>query len=161
MLMRSAHSLAFPLLFLACSSSSQPSDALTTADSVAIRGVQAAYVSAWLADDTAGVLATLSLDAVLLPPGQLPIAGHSTIRDYWWPRDGSTTTITGFDWTIAELGGQRGMAFMRGVSTVDWVYVKDTVHQTMTARSANLTLLRRQDDGRWTITHQMWGPSLP
>jgi hypothetical protein len=38
--------------------------ALSAADSTAIGGVQAAYVAAWLADDTAGVLATLDTTAV-------------------------------------------------------------------------------------------------
>lgn len=151
------------LLFLsiACMSPSTASTDLTRADSAAIREVEAAYVEAWLADDTLGVLATLSPDAVLLPPRGLPVAGHATIREYWWPEDGSHTTITGFEWTVEQVGGQSGMAYTRGASTVSWVYVKDTLRQATTARSVNLTLLEQQEDGAWKITHQMWGPSLP
>jgi hypothetical protein len=69
-------------------------------DSMAIAQVQAAYVRAWLADDTAGVLATLDTGAVLLPPGHRPVQRHTAIRAYWWPEDGSHTRITGFTWDM-------------------------------------------------------------
>jgi len=151
----------FLLFVISCASPAADSPGLSVPDSTAVRAVEAAYVSAWLADDTAGVLATLTPDAVLLPPRALPLPSRSLIRAYWWPQDGSRTRITAFDWTIDEVGGQPPVAYTRGLSTVSWTYDKDTVHQTATVRSPNLTLLRRDPDGIWKITHQMWGPPLP
>ena len=134
---------------------------ISAQDSIAIRATQEAYVKAWLADDTAGVLATLSPQAVLLPPRSLPVRGHAAIRTYWWPQDGSRTRITAFDWEIQQLSGRQDLAYTRGIATLAWTYDKDTLHQASLSRSVNLSLLARQADGRWLITHQMWGPPLP
>jgi ketosteroid isomerase-like protein len=147
------------LLAVACREPSGGGAGLTAADSTAIRAVQAAYVRSWLADDTLGVLATLSPGAVLMPPGQEPVVGHAAIRAYWWPDDGSRTTIQRFEWPVEEIEGESGLAYTRGYSTLDWVYEKDSARQESTVRSANLTLLRRLD-GEWKITHQIWGPAI-
>jgi uncharacterized protein (TIGR02246 family) len=136
------------------------SRSLTSRDSGAIEAVRAAYVRAWLEDDTAGVLATLDSSAVLLPPGRLPVAGHAAIRAFWWPADGSRTTITAFDWSVDELAGTRELAYTRGVSSVGWRYEKDSVRSEQTTRSVSLTLLARGADGKWRILRQMWGPPL-
>jgi ketosteroid isomerase-like protein len=151
---------ALPALLAACTASSS-SSVLSPTDSTAIRGVQAAYVSAWLADDTTGVLATLDSAAVLLPPTHAPVIGANAIRGFWWPSDGSRTKITSFDWTMDEIAGTNQLAFTRGASTLAWTYDKDTVHQVSKSRNTNLTVLRRGADGRWRIARQMWSMSLP
>jgi uncharacterized protein (TIGR02246 family) len=135
--------------------------ALSRSDSVAIAGVQADYVRAWLADDTAGVLATMDKNAMLLPPGKMPVQGHDAIRAYWWPNDGSHTRITGFTWDVAEVLGGGSLAVARGLSTVSWTYTKDTTESASTVRNLGLTVLARGTDGQWRIVRQMWGPGLP
>lgn len=134
--------------------------ALSSADSAAIAGVQEAYVRAWLADDTAGVLATLEADAILLPPGREPVVGQEAIRAHWWPTDGSTTRITGFTLETAEVLGGGGVAVARGLSTVSWRYQKDTVRSEQTVQNISLSVLRRSPAGDWRIARQMWGPAL-
>lgn len=151
--------LSLALVF-ACGRDTHRGQGLTARDSADIEAVRAAYVKAWLADDTLGVLATLDTGAVLLPPGRLPLQGEREIRAFWWPDDGSRTTITAFDWTLDEMVGTGELAFTRGVSTVEWRYVKDTVRAEQTTRSTNLTILVRGADGRWRILRQMWGPPL-
>ncbi len=150
--------LPFLVIAYAGCSSTAP---LSATDSTAIRGVQAAYVSAWLADDTTGVLATLDSAAVLLPPTHAPVIGARAIRGFWWPSDGSRTKITSFDWTMDEIAGTNQLAFTRGVSTLAWNYDKDTLHQVSKSRNTNLTVLRRGADGRWRIARQMWSMALP
>ena len=152
--------VALSTSFVACSAR-ESAEPLLAADSVAIRATQTAYVSAWLRDDTTGVLATLDSAAVLLPPRQGAIVGHDKIRAFWWPRDGSRTKITAFDWAIDEIGGTSQIAYTRGMSSLAWTYDRDTVHRVASSRSTNLTVLRRGADGRWLITHQMWSPPLP
>lgn len=151
--------LSLALVF-ACGRDTHRGQGLTARDSADIEAVRAAYVKAWLADDTLGVLATLDTGAVLLPPGRLPLQDEREIRAFWWPDDGSRTTITAFDWTLDEMVGTGELAFTRGVSTVEWRYVKDTVRAEQTTRSTNLTILVRGADGRWRILRQMWGPPL-
>jgi len=151
---------ALPALLAACAASSS-SSVLSTTDSTAIRSVQAAYVSAWLADDTTGVLSTLDSGAVLLPPTHAPVIGAKAIREFWWPGDGSRTKITSFAWAMHEIAGTQQLAFTRGVSTLAWTYDKDTVHQVSKSRNTNLTVLQRGADGRWRIARQMWSMPLP
>jgi ketosteroid isomerase-like protein len=150
--------LTLALLSPACTGESP---GFSSADEGALRTTAAAYVSAWLRDDTSGVLATLDTGAVLLPPGQLPVTGHSAIRAFWWPQDGSRTTIQSFDWTLDEVRGSGDLAYSRGVSSLQWTYRKDTVTSNSTSRSVNLTIYGRGADGRWRILQQMWGPALP
>ena len=152
--------LASTAWLVACESNMVPSRALISRDSSAIEAVRAAYVRAWLEDDTAGVLATLDSAAVLLPPGRLPVAGHAAIRAFWWPTDGSRTTITAFDWSVDELAGTPELAYTRGLSSIGWRYEKDTVRSEQTTRSVSLTLLAPDADGKWRILRQMWGPPM-
>ena len=147
-------------LVVACGEDTNLGQGLTARDSSDIEAARTAYVQAWLADDTSGVLATLDTDAVLLPPGRLPLKGEREIRAFWWPTNGSRTTITAFDWTLDEIVGKGELAFTRGISTVEWRYEKDTVRAEQTTRSTNLTILVRGADGRWRILRQMWGPPL-
>jgi uncharacterized protein (TIGR02246 family) len=151
--------LGIPYLF-ACGSPGGEPLTLSARDSSAIEAVRAEYVRAWLADDTAGVLATLDSAAVLIPPGRAAVTGLEAIRGFWWPNDGSRTTITQFDWGLQELRGTPALAFSRGISTLAWRYQKDTVRSEQTNRNANLTILTRGADGRWRILRQMWGPPL-
>lgn len=143
---------------VACGVDADRRQVLTARDSSAIESVQAAYVKAWLADDTSAVLATLDSAAMLLPPGHLPVHGHDAIRAYWWPTDGSHTTTTAFDVSVEELVGTNQLAFTRGVSKVSWRYEKDTVRSEQTSRTTSLTILARGADGQWRIIRQMWGP---
>ena len=152
--------LASTTWLVACGTDTDQSRSLTSRDSSAIEAVRAAYVRAWLEDDTSGVLATLDSAAVLLPPGRLPIAGHAAIRAFWWPTDGSRTTITAFDWSVDELAGTPKLAYTSGVSSIEWRYEKDTVRSEQTTRSVSLTLLAPGADGKWRILRQMWGPPL-
>jgi ketosteroid isomerase-like protein len=152
--------LAIGVWLIACRADKNQPRRLTARDSSAIEAVHAAYVSAWLKDDTAGVLATLDSTAVLLPPGHSPVTGHRAIRAYWWPTDGSRTTITAFTWTMDELAGTPELAFTRGTSSLAWRYVKDTVRSEQSSRNVSLTLLAPGADGRWRILRQMWGPPL-
>src|ERR1051325_3053495 len=97
---------------------------LTAADSRAIRSVDSAYVAAWLRDDTAGVLATLAPDAILMPAGQHPLVGASEIRAFWWPQDGSHTKILTFVRQLDELDGRGDVAWTRGTDTLTFTYAK-------------------------------------
>ncbi|MEW5916051.1 MAG: DUF4440 domain-containing protein [Gemmatimonadota bacterium] len=147
-----------PLLLLASCNSARVST-LLPADSAAVSATQAAFVDAWLRDDTTGVLAQLDASVVLVPPGATPLTGHEAVRAYWWPNDGSRTRITSFEWTASEIAGAGDFAYMRGISSLGWTYAKDTVEQRMTARSHALIILRRSPEGRWVIARQMWSPA--
>src|SRR5262249_25790377 len=107
-------------------------------------------------DDTSGVMATLAPDAVLMPAGQYPLATPAAIRSFWWPSDGSSTTILAFSRVIDEIGGNRGGAFMRGTDSVAFRYTKGSASSQQSSRSMTLAFLERQSDGAWRIKRMMW-----
>lgn len=131
---------------------------LSDAERAEIRELDAAYVDAWLRDDTVAVLATLAADAVLMPAGQRPLTDLDAIRDFWWPRDGSRTVITAYTTTIDEIGGGPEVAYVRGTGQLAFTYEKDGVSNQITSRNMTLTIVRRGVDGRWRILRRMWGP---
>jgi hypothetical protein len=59
------------IVMLVCLPACTPSAAvrLSAADRTSIDSLRQAYISAWLRDDTLGVLSTFTPDALLLPPG--------------------------------------------------------------------------------------------
>jgi len=151
---RIAVAAASMLTLLACGSSA----GLSTADRAAIRGLDSAYVDAWLRDDTAAVLATLAPEAVLMPAGQLPLTDPAAIRDFWWPRDGSRTRVTSYTTTIDEIAGAGDLAYVRGTGVLAFTYEKGGVRSEITSRNMTLTIVTRGSDGRWRIARRMWGP---
>jgi ketosteroid isomerase-like protein len=133
------------------------SSALSPQDRAALHRLDSAYVQAWLRDDTAAVMATLSPDAVLMPAGVGPLQGDSAIRRFWWPRDGSRTRITAYQSSIDEIDGAPPLAYMRGSGTMSFSYEKDTVRLQQTIRNMTLTVAARQADGTWRVRRRMWG----
>jgi uncharacterized protein (TIGR02246 family) len=135
--------------------------ALADIDAAAVRAVDSAYVAGWLANDSAAVLATLDPEVVLLPSGSRPVIGRDAVRAFWWPADGSRTTVTHYEATIDELSGTPSLAYIRGSSTLRFDYARDTVRTTGTSRTMTLTLFTKGADGRWRIKERMWGPLAP
>lgn len=127
---------------------------INAADRRAIEAVLDEYVAAWLAGDAERVLRTLTPDAVLIPHhGLPPVVGDKAIRAFWWPPKAPPTTIDRFELKHAEIGGDGSFAFARGTQTLEWT----TGAKKSSTRGNHMTLLRRGPDGRWRISHQMWG----
>ena len=135
---------------------SSPAMTLSDADRAAIRRLDSTFVSGWLEDDTTAVLSVFSPDAVLLPPGAAPIAGLAAIRAYWWPADGSRTTITRFERALTEVQGSSPMAYARGTATLAWRTTKGGRTTSQTSRSTDLMVYAKDSSGRWRLTRQMW-----
>ena len=128
--------------------------ALTPSDHREIEKVLDAYVAAWLAGDAEAVMRTLTPDAVLIPHhGLAPVSGEKAIRAWWWPKDAPATTIHRFEMKHVEIGGSGSFAFVRGTQALEWT----TGTKRASNRGNHLTLMRKGEDGRWRISHQMWG----
>lgn len=115
------------------------------------------YHKAWLEADSAALLRQMAPNAVLMPPGLSPISGLAAIRDYWFPQDGSRTTVTAFDYTLDDIRLDGNLAYVRGSSTLSFRYEKDGKTQTRSdVRHHRLMVFERQDDDTWLITCNMW-----
>ena len=145
------------LLLAAACISAPPAATFTAEDQRAVRALDSAFVTAWLRDDTTGVMNTLAPDAVLLPAGQQPLTTPNAIRSFWWPSDSSHTRILTFDRAIDELGGEANTAWMRRTDSLTFTYAKGGTTSQLTSRSMSLAMLRRQPDGSWRFSRVMWG----
>lgn len=136
---------------------SAPGPAFTTEEEAAVRAVEEAYRTAWLANDSAAVMATLAPGAVLMPAGMEPLVGDSAIRAFWWPDDGSETTITSYGITVEEVEGSGDLAWLRGRGDLAFTYRgPDGEVSELTSRAVHLSVARRGEDGEWRIARRAW-----
>lgn len=132
-------------------------DGFSPDDEQAVRALEESYRAAWLANDSAAVMALLAPDAVLMPAGEEPLRGATAIRDFWWPADGSETTIDAYDLTIDEVGGSGDIAYVRGRGALAFTYrAPDGAVSDVTSRAVHLSIARRGADGRWRIARRAW-----
>lgn len=138
-------------------SCSTPPPAFSSDDEAAVRALEEAYRAGWLANDSSAVMATLASDAVLMPAGREPLKGHAEIRGYWWPADGSLTTIHDYRIRIDEVEGSRDLAFLRGRGELAFTY-QDASGQVseLSSRAVHLSVARRGPDGSWRIIRRAW-----
>jgi len=116
------------------------------------------YAAAWRANDRAALLGLLDDDVVLMPAGLQPIVGREAAEAFWFPDDGSTTTITAFEMRIDEVDGAGDLAWVRARSEFTFLYEEGGRSATQTSRTMSLTLLRRRAGGEWKIARRIWGP---
>jgi uncharacterized protein (TIGR02246 family) len=132
---------------------------LSDADAAAARRVTQEYVDAWLANDPARVMATLTPDAVILPSGLAAIAGERNIRSFWWPSNGPRTTVTAMQLDVDEVIGDGAVAIVRGRGLLRYRTDADARETTVTSWFINV--VARQADGRWLIARRAWSDRRP
>ena len=149
------------LLLIASSRTSSGSvkhpDALTASDQTSIKATIEAYRSAWLINDSKGVLKTFTEDAVLMPAQGAPaVVGIAAIEKYWFTPGGPPTTITEFTITVDQIGGNRDLAFVRGLDNVGWTVTENGVTRRHFHPGTYLNVMKRLSDGSWRIEAHMW-----
>jgi histidine triad (HIT) family protein len=115
------------------------------------------YYLAWLSNSESAVMNTLASDAVIMPQGLSPKKGLDEIWAFWFPKDGSKTTIKKFDYSIEELKVDQNTAFVRSSSVLSFTYEKDG--QTTTRndqKQVHMTFMERDTDGQWKVKCKMW-----
>ncbi|HWW87720.1 MAG TPA: nuclear transport factor 2 family protein [Vicinamibacterales bacterium] len=140
---------------VATNASGSPGE-LTQKDNAAVVAATLRYRDAWLANNPSMVMATLTRDAVLLPSSLQPIVGEKAIRAFWWPADGSTTTVTAMDQIIDEVLGDGSVAMVRGHGSLTFTLKQNGQERSETLRSTFINILKRQADGSWLIARRMW-----
>jgi uncharacterized protein (TIGR02246 family) len=108
--------------------------------------------------DLKDLLALFADDAVLMPPNDTTLYGKEEIGEWWkeyfqWFQVNSTIETEG---DLVVAGDQ---AFHR--SSLSIVIVPRKRGTRITDDVRTLTVWRRQADGSWKISHQMWNSTKP
>ena len=136
--------------------------ALSATDVNAIRAVIEAYRTAWLRGDAPAVLDTFTPDAVLLPAhGASPIVGMAAIKQYWFPPNAPSTTITKLDITVDDVQGEGRVASVYGHDDVEWSQVENGVTRKRGHPGTYLNVMIKLPDGSWRISRHMWDDGSP
>lgn len=142
------------LLTIGCSSKSD-NCYLTEEDRSTIRSMIDQYTTGWVMDDTTGVIQLFAEDAVIYPSGMEPYRGANAIRGFWWPDDGSKTTVHAYTIQIEEIGGCGNMAYTVENGRLSFSYVNNDTNITKESRSYAITSYEKQD-GTWRIVRRIW-----
>jgi ketosteroid isomerase-like protein len=146
----------YDLTYIRRSLPSGSTDTLSNVARAAILALDSTFVSAWLRDDTSGVLGVFAPNAVLQPPGAREVSGLAAIRSFWFPSDGSVTRILAFDHQVVEVVGSSTLAIVRGASTLRWRYTKDGKTNEQSGRSSDLRVYAADPSGTWRVIRQIW-----
>ena len=150
--------LALAVLSLAFLAACQPGVApLTHEDIAALNALRAAYIEGAVAGDADYVAAVFSEDALWWGADAPAIEGRAAIRALHEPAPGRTVQ----DFTITSLGldGYGDLAFDRG--TWSETYVDEGVDEPVTVVGKYVVIARKQDDGTWLWTLDIWNTDTP
>jgi len=149
--------LSLCLLIAALGCSDARYGQVSSAEIETIKAADQAYATAWLTNDSEQVMATLTVDAVLVPSGMPVVEGAEAIRRFWWPEGSPPTNVTEFALVQSEVGGHGDIAFVRGSFSLGFEYDGNAY----SSGGEYVSLLRRVDDGSWRISHRMWSDRPP
>jgi len=148
--------LAFAFASTSCQPPAQQMDPGTPSDEdvAAIEDASQTFVQTYLAGDWTAVVATLTEDAVWMPPNQPAREGRADIQEWLSPQ-----TVTDFELTTLETGGRGGFAYTRGSFSITFTaeglagFVNDT--------GKYVEIWRKEPDGSWLIDQVIWNSDLP
>lgn len=129
---------------------------LTGQDVESIRTTMQVYRQAWLDNDTATILNTLSPDITLFLPGAGPdITGKQRVKDFWFPPSDLKYPIRTYEISDEEIFGGGLFATVQGKSLMVWETWKgDSLMAADTSRTEFITILKKEGD--WKIYRQMF-----
>ena len=125
-------------------------------DQEAIRQINRAYLENWIKNDENGVLALFTEDARISPSGMSPIDSLPNIKQFWFPNDGSTTTIHLFDADELSLNIQGPLAFATQKTILEFTYEKDAFKMNRLQKGIDSSIYKKQIDGSWKIWRKSW-----
>lgn len=121
-----------------------------------LRALDRAYAEAWLApsqtDQERAVLALFDRDAVIMPDGAAgPEEGVSSLRQFWFPDDAPSTTVSHFQREIDDVEIEGGLGVVSGRYILSFNYGGRDLTQ-----KGNYVLVARYAGGAWKITRMIW-----
>jgi uncharacterized protein (TIGR02246 family) len=147
--------LAFAIASTACQPPAQEAAPLSEEDVAAIRAADEAWIQAFRDNDDAALVALYSDDAVIMPPNEPAVEGRAAVRAY---HEADLVTVTEYSESIIEIDGRDGLAYIRGTSSM---VGRAEDGEPVIESDKFLVIFRKQADGSWLITHEIWNSDQP
>jgi ketosteroid isomerase-like protein len=122
----------------------------TTADSAAIRQVDADFVAAFNAKDMDKMLTMYAENSVFMPPNKPLLRGKDPLKSFY--ADLYSQGATGLELEPEEVGGHGPIAYQSGSFSLK----RGTAHD----RGKFLFVMRKNND-KWVFQHSIWSSDLP
>ncbi len=140
------------VLSLGACRSPEPVESLEV-EKASIRAVTEEFLNAHRARDWSRVAGIFTEDAVLMPPGAGIIGGRPAIQK-WFEENEQKTSV---DLEITEIDVRGDLAYVRGTSTVT---VVSEGAELVTFAGKYLDIRRKQPDGSWLVSVDMFSPDI-
>jgi uncharacterized protein (TIGR02246 family) len=146
----------FPALLLAAGlAGCAPSEpGFTDADAEVLRAAPGQFTSALLAANWETFTGLLSDDVVFLPPNGAVVEGRQAVMAFLQ----GFPTLASFTASATDVAGHGDWAYARG--TFSFTTAPDS-GPPMTEQGKFLAIHRRDADGTWRITRDIWNSDLP
>ncbi|HMQ48009.1 MAG TPA: DUF4440 domain-containing protein [Saprospiraceae bacterium] len=125
-------------------------------DKAAIRQINQQYVQAWLEGNKEGILSLFEADARITPNGNKAIEGLDALREFWFPKDGSLTTIHQFESEVLSVDIQGNTAASFQKTKLEWSYEKGDAKMGKIQYGYAHGTYQRQPDGSWKMNSLSW-----
>ena len=148
-----------PMVLFLAAACGPPDPALSDADVTALQNLKASYTRAVLAKDADAAAALYAEEAVLMPPNMPVTVGREAIREWFTAAFASGAEVSDFALTPVEVYGVDDLAYDRGTYS-ETAIVPDSPEPVVDT-GKYMVIARRQEDGSWLWTVDMWSSDLP
>lgn len=121
----------------------------------AIIAVSNARAKAFNQGDAAGIAEHFTEDAILMPPGSESLIGRDAVAQYY--QSIFDQYETGLESGYKEVEVRGNLAYGRGYARVK--LTPKTGGATVNSEAEYINILKKQPDGSWKTTHDIWNSS--
>jgi ketosteroid isomerase-like protein len=127
---------------------------LSDADRAAIQQTTDEFVQAVRSSDFAAAAALYTADAVVMPPNAPPVTGPAGVQAFL----ATFPTLTEFNITVDHVDGYADLAYVHGTYALTMMLPDST---TLVDSGKYLDVRRRQADGRWLYSFDIFNSNVP
>jgi uncharacterized protein (TIGR02246 family) len=129
--------------------------ALSDEDVAAIKASTEEYIQAWGSADSVTLAALYTEDGIMMPPNQSIVQGRDEIQA---SNEASPAPLE-VNLTIVEIDGRGDIAYVRG--TYSFAMQPEGVPEPIQDTGKYIEIRRKQEDGSWLITIDIWNSDMP
>jgi uncharacterized protein (TIGR02246 family) len=137
---------------LGCGGSGEPSEA----DLTMARSISPAFVRAMESKDSEALASFYAEEGTLMPPGAPPIQGRAAIQAFWERM--VHTAIKKVALNPQDLRMSGDLSYEVGTYDIDLALPDGTA---ASEQGKYIVLMKKQADGSWKMTHDMWSSNTP